>query len=128
MLPILHFRQTDASESGSYADAVTQERPIPGRSRPTDDSIRGQRMIQVTMIVVSFSSVPGVSGHTTRRAQGALLPRPGLHFREGDPSSSWGRSLEKAEARSPPGAATAPQRCLRHRRRKMETRINVASS
>src|ERR1035438_8129778 len=48
MLPILHFRQTDASELGSYVDAVTRERPIPGRSRPTDDSIRGQRMIQVT--------------------------------------------------------------------------------
>lgn len=40
---------------------------------------------------------------------------------EGDPSWSWGRSPEKAEARSPQGAATAPPRCLRHRGWKKET-------
>src|SRR5579863_8955234 len=40
-----------------------------------------------------------VSGHTSRRARGALLPRQGLHFLEGDPGLSWGRSPGKAEAR-----------------------------
>src|SRR5580704_7141328 len=78
------------------------------------------------MNLVSFSA-PVVSGHTSRRARGALLPRQGLHFLEGDPSSSWGRSLEKAEARSPQGAATAPKRCPRQKGQNTRDRINVAS-
>src|ERR1700743_2743746 len=62
--------------------------------------------------MLSFSVSARFLRARSRRARGALLPRQGLHFSEGDPSSSWGRSQEKAEARSPQGASTASKRCL----------------
>ena len=54
------------------------------------------------MTIRSPFLLPIRSGHASRRAQAALLPRPGLHFAEGDPSLSWGRSSSKS--RSPPPA------------------------
>ena len=64
--------------------------------------------------VISVSA-PFSRGTRSGAMRGALLPRQGLHFREGDPNLFWGRSLEKAEARSPQGAATAPKQCPRER-------------
>src|ERR1017187_7300679 len=53
---------------------------------------------------ISYSvSAPFSRGTRSEAMRGALLPRQGLHFGEGDPNLFRGRSPEKAEARRPQG-------------------------
>src|SRR5207237_272759 len=78
-----------------------------------EERLRWDRNDVVRVHDVFSISAPFSRGTQSGATRGALLPRQGLHFREGDPSSPWGRSPEKAEARRPKGAAIALKRCPR---------------
>ena len=72
----------------AYVEMQSRRRgPLPGRSRPTDDSSRGQRMIQVTRSPFSFCSRESL-GAPVKRAE--PLPRTRAAFSGGPPRRQAG--------------------------------------
>jgi hypothetical protein len=85
------------------SDASTAHSLLVRRYRGTAAALGSGRCWSGTWRFLRFR--PVLSGHTERSWRGALLPRPGLHFREGAPNSFRGRSPEIRMTRPSAGPA-----------------------